>query len=230
MKSPLLIAHSGFADTKPNSLASVAAASQAGADGVEFDVQCSADGAPVLAHDPLVVSPGGLERHIAALPATSIGIGSFMVPGIAESPPALVDVIETCRDAGLLLNLDVKDLRALPAIRQLLFRTGYTEESFLTGCGIEEIKDAGRAIPEISLLVNVESEESLDAVVRIGAQGINVEHSLLTPSFVRAARRRFLSVAVWTVDDSEELQRMESLGVDSVTSNRPTRLKIERPT
>lgn len=228
MRYPLLIAHSGFADTAPNSLATIEAARAAGADGVEFDVQCSADGAPVLSHDPRVVSSAGLERRISALPSTAIGVGAFMVPGIVEAPPALVAVIDGCRNAGLLLNLDVKDLRALPAIRQALRRARYTEKTFLTGCRVDALSDLGRPIPEVSMLVNVDSGEALDQVVHLGAQGINIEHSLITPEILMAARRRFLSVAVWTVDDPEELQRVEELGVDSVTSNRPTRIHVER--
>ncbi|MFW5842324.1 MAG: glycerophosphodiester phosphodiesterase [Spirochaetota bacterium] len=227
MRRPLLIAHSGFADTPPNSLATIEAAKTAGADGVEFDVQCSAEGAPVLSHDPRVVSSAGLERNISALSSTAIGAGAFMVPGIPDAPPALLEVIDGCHAAGLLLNLDVKDTRAFPAIRQALRRARYAERTFVTGCGLDALANLGRPIPEVSLLVNVDSEMALDQIVHLGAQGINIEHSLITPELLTAARKRFLSVAVWTVNEPEELQRVVELGVDSVTSNRPTRIRVE---
>jgi glycerophosphoryl diester phosphodiesterase len=228
MRWPLLIAHSGFADTPPNSLASVEAAREAGADGVEFDVQCSAEGIPILAHDSVVVSPRGLERPISSLPSTAIAEGGFMVPGAAEAPPSLLEVIDRCREVGLLLNLDVKDLRALVAIRQLVLKAGSKRETFLTGCTVEELSIAGRSAPELSILVNVETQDDLDAVVCLGGQGINLEHSLASPQIIEAARRRFLSVGVWTVDEPDALQRVAQLGVDSVTSNRPTRIGSER--
>lgn len=231
MTRPLLIAHSGFAGTPQNSLESVAEARSAGADGVEFDVQCSADGTPVLAHDSVVVSLRGLERPISSLPSTAISGGAYRVPGATAPPPSLVEVIDRCREAGLLLNLDVKDLNALPAIRQLILRVGNTRETFLTGCRVEELSAVGRSVPELSMLVNVESLDALDAldaVVLLGAQGINLEHSLAGPEILRAARRRFLSVGVWTVDEPDALQRVAQLGVDSVTTNRPTRIGSER--
>src|SRR5512136_8384 len=52
MRSPLIIGHRGFASRFPdNSLAGVAAAIGAGADGVEVDVRPCADGTWVCHHD-----------------------------------------------------------------------------------------------------------------------------------------------------------------------------------
>jgi len=51
-KSPLIIGHRGFRARYPeNTMAAFAGAVDAGADMIEFDVQLSSDGIPVVIHD-----------------------------------------------------------------------------------------------------------------------------------------------------------------------------------
>jgi glycerophosphoryl diester phosphodiesterase len=42
--------------------------------------------------------------------------------------------------------------------------------------------------------------------------------------FVRAVRRLGLHLSVWTVDESEEMQRYIDLDLDGIVTNRPDRL------
>ena len=52
---PLIIGHRGAgADAPENTLAAFALALEQNADGIEFDVQLSADGVPVIIHDDTV--------------------------------------------------------------------------------------------------------------------------------------------------------------------------------
>ena len=240
MIRPLVIAHSGFAETIPNSLASISAAGRAGVDGIEVDLQCSADGAPILAHDGVVFSPHGVEHRIAAVSAGAIAKGMLRLPGVDTLPPSLNEVVKACRESGLLLNLDVKDPRVFPAVSQILSRERFHTEVVITGCVIDDLMEIGRPVATASLLVNLTSEhkaadgpgvsnvpggrrlnELLNHVVALGAQGIDLEHTLVSEELIEAAQRRFLKVAVWTVDRTEDIVRMRSLGVDAITSNTP---------
>ncbi len=68
MTRPDVLAHRGYALRYPeNSLPALEAAVLAGARHVEFDVQATADGVPVLLHDPDLERIGGDGRAIAAL-------------------------------------------------------------------------------------------------------------------------------------------------------------------
>ncbi len=233
MSTPLIVAHSGFAGTPPNSLISVEAAGSAGVDAVEFDLQCSADGTPIPMHDGVVVSADGEHHRVASVPGESIFRGILSVPGRKEPPPTLAEIIDACRSNDLLLNLDVKTPRVFPAVRAILSRFGFHHRTFVTGCGIRELLGADRPIPETSLLVNIEPpaeteierhtrvQNLIGRVVALGAQGINVEHTRVDRDLVTAARERFLSVAVWTVDRTEDLDRVRALPVDAITSNVP---------
>lgn len=65
MKTPLLVAHRGYARKFPeNTLESLEAALKAGACFVEFDVQFSSDGVPVLLHDANLQRTGDRAERV----------------------------------------------------------------------------------------------------------------------------------------------------------------------
>ena len=62
---PLLVAHRGHASAHPeNTLPALESALRAGVHGVEFDVQVTADGVPVLAHDEHLLRTAGVDRDV----------------------------------------------------------------------------------------------------------------------------------------------------------------------
>ena len=63
-----VVAHRGYALHHPeNTLPALAAAVEAGARWIEFDVQLTADGIPVLIHDADLRRTGGVEAEVASL-------------------------------------------------------------------------------------------------------------------------------------------------------------------
>ena len=236
MHRPLIIAHSGFDGTAPNSLVTAGTARKAGVDAVEFDIQCSGDGVPIVTHDDYLVTESGERRRIASVPACAVADGTFRVPGRDGCPPTLLEVIAACHACDLILNLDVKDMRALPAIRETVRDTRFTGRTVITGCRLAELYAEGRPDYGVPCVANiapppddvvargVRSERTdrwldatLELAVAVGVQGINMEHSRINETIVDAAHRRFLSVAVWTVTRRRRFDRLQSLGVDSIT-------------
>jgi glycerophosphoryl diester phosphodiesterase len=65
VKKPILVAHRGDQTNYPeNTLASLAAALEAGAEAVEFDVQLTADHVPVLYHDDSLLRMSGARKSL----------------------------------------------------------------------------------------------------------------------------------------------------------------------
>ena len=54
---------------------------------------------------------------------------------------------------------------------------------------------------------------------------INVQHERLTAESVARIRRIGLAVGAWTVNADEEIRRMIALGVDTIISDRPLRVR-----
>ena len=80
-KSPLIIGHRGASAHAPeNTLAAFRVALDAGADGVEFDVQLSKDGVPVVIHDDTLERTGLRVGSVSDLTAKKLGkidVGSW---------------------------------------------------------------------------------------------------------------------------------------------------------
>jgi len=55
----------------------------------------------------------------------------------------------------------------------------------------------------------------------LGATDVGLDHRLVEPSVVAAARAARLRLSVWTVNDEADLRRMGALGVDLVMTDRP---------
>lgn len=73
MKIPQLIAHRGYAKHYPeNTLVALEAALQVGACYIEFDVQLTADGVPVLCHDTNLQRTGGVDQHLLSMTAAQL--------------------------------------------------------------------------------------------------------------------------------------------------------------
>ena len=102
---PFIIGHSGAIDDAPeNTLAAFALAQAQGADGIEFDVQLSADGWPVVIHDSNLErttnGQGKVQEHtVAQLQELDAGEG--------QSIPTLDEVFETL-GPNFLYNVELK--------------------------------------------------------------------------------------------------------------------------
>lgn len=73
MSVPKLLAHRGYAARFPeNTLLSIKEALQHGACFVEFDVQCTADGMPVVFHDTALERTTGIKKNLLELPYDEI--------------------------------------------------------------------------------------------------------------------------------------------------------------
>jgi glycerophosphoryl diester phosphodiesterase len=58
-----------------------------------------------------------------------------------------------------------------------------------------------------------------------GVDGLDVHWSGLTQRFVRAVKTAGLRLYVWTVNDSVQAVRLQAMGADGITANRPDQFK-----
>jgi len=72
-RTPVLVAHRGYSDIYPeNTLIAIEKALYCGACFVEFDVQISGDGVPVVIHDIELIRTTGMQGNVNQLPAQDI--------------------------------------------------------------------------------------------------------------------------------------------------------------
>ncbi len=200
-------AHTGCMGTKDNSLESIDAAVNNGADIVEFDLNFTKDGEPVLAHD----APKGGE---VTLDEAFEKVSKFN---------------------KIKVNVDIKSTEALEKIKPIAEKYGVQDRIFFTGVHdefLEDVKSNGGGVPYY-LNVDVEPErkhtqEYLDSLVEkvksSGAIGINFNKGNATKQLVDTFHSNGLLVSIWTVDDELDIYRILSYAPDNITTRKLDKL------
>jgi glycerophosphoryl diester phosphodiesterase len=136
-RAPLVIVHRGIwrDGTPENSLAAIAAARDY--DMVEIDLQLSADGVPVLMHDPTCLRTAGQDtaprtRDRAALARLRLRVGAGG-EGAALSDQCIPTLDQALAAGGpeLLFDLDVKTAGELPAVARFMAKRPERERCLL---------------------------------------------------------------------------------------------------
>ena len=129
--TPLVIAHRGGAARQPEN--TLAAFRQAVADGVtwlEFDVQMTADGVPVVIHDTDVARTTNGIGPVAELTLAEI---QALDAGNGEHVPTLDEVIDYARQQGVSIMPEAKSPELYPGIEAKIVdavrRAGYTDRT-----------------------------------------------------------------------------------------------------
>ncbi|MFE6076396.1 glycerophosphodiester phosphodiesterase [Paenibacillus sp. NPDC057886] len=229
-KFPLITAHTGCMGHPDHSFESLQEALRLGADIYEDDIRSTRDGVPVLAHDDDIVLSDGSRGSLAEM--TLKELNSARLAPI----PTLQDVLEQIREAGKIMNLDIKTDKALEPVSVLVDRMGMAEMVFLSGCEYGSAVKASRYAPSIRRLLNVNmqsfgslryNEAMFQACANAreaGCFGINVPYQVVQPELMEVVQRSGLAIYVWTVMEADDMRRLAQLGVDSITTRDPAKL------
>jgi glycerophosphoryl diester phosphodiesterase len=221
---PLRIAHRGAsALARENTLEAFRAALKVGVDLVEFDVVALETGELVVAHS-----------------------GGEIVPETPTLDEALRFFVEEAPDVGI--HLDLKLTERERDVVEAVRRHGLSERSFVssyyfgTARTIGAVDDGiriGFTVPRRLFRVSEQGRSAPIARVALWilrrltpplvapllkatrATALVLHHSLVTNASVRAAHERGAAVVAWTIDDPDELARVDEAGVDAVVSNDP---------
>jgi glycerophosphoryl diester phosphodiesterase len=222
---PLVWAHRGCPTEAPeNTLAAFAAAVDAGADGVEFDVQLSRDGVPVVIHDETLDRTtdghGPVGAHTAAqLAALDAGAGAGV--------PTLADVLDLLAPTRLGVNIELKNsVVAYPGLEQAVLAAvaaaGLGERVVLSSFSAASVGRLARLTDlEVALVYSRPWPRPLALATELGARAVHPARRLVYPGLVAAARRRGLAVRPWVVNDAGALRRLARVGVDGVFTDAP---------
>ena len=223
----LVIAHRGAVGRAPeNTLASMRAAIEDGADFVEIDVQETADGEVVVIHDRDFMKIGGVNLKVwnaSFSEARAIDIGSGFGPEFhAERIPTLTEVLELVKGAGR-VAIELKyyghDERLEERVVGLVEEAEMASDVVIMSLkqqGIQKIREL-RPAWTIGLL----TATAIGDLTRIDVDFLAVHGGLATPRFVNRAHAAGKDVYVWTVNDPVHMSRMVSRGVDGLITDEP---------
>ncbi|BBH64022.1 glycerophosphoryl diester phosphodiesterase [Actinoplanes sp. OR16] len=232
---PLAFAHrGGAAEGDENTAAAFLRAVELGYRYVETDVHATADGVPVVIHDPVLDRVAGRPGRVADL--TWADLSTVRVGG-AAAVPRLEEVLDAWPE--IRFNVDVKtDAVAEPAV-EAVRRTGGEDRVLLASFSDRRLSRVRRlAGPRVATSLGMGEVARLRIASAAGlplrvpasaiAAQIPVRHgriTVLTPRFLAYLHRLGLAVHIWTIDDAETMNTLLDMGVDGIMTDRIDVLK-----
>ena len=250
-KSPVLVfAHRGGGGLYPeNTLEAFEYSAKMGVDVLELDVHATADGTLVVLHDATIdrttdgngrvseMTLDAVKKLDAGYKFSKDGGQTFPFRSKGITIPTLREVFEAF--PGITFNIEpkqetpsiIKPLCALIRERKEIDRVivGSFRQAVIDEFRLECPEVATSASPsEVSQFLAL-SKTGLDQSYSPPMQALQIPENLgalnvVSKDFVEAAHRRNLKVHVWTINETEDMQRLIELGVDGIMTDYPDRL------
>ena len=228
-------AHRGASHYAPeNTLPAFELAVSQGADGVEFDVQLSADGAVVVIHDEqLERTTSGTGRVVDYTLAQLRGLdASAGWPGFdGLQIPTLIDVLEVLAPSDLRLNIELKNSeepypgleeKLVAAVRAFDVQDRVCLSSF-NHYSLRRLRSMHSGC-ELAALYTDPLFRPWRYASELGVAAIHPPAMcVFGKEFVNKAHRAGVAVRPWVVNGERALRRMFAYGVDAIFTDLPDR-------
>lgn len=233
----MIIGHRGAAGLAPeNTEAAFHAAVLAGVDAVEFDVQFTADGWPVVFHDETLERMAGVAARIrdyseSVLKGFDIGFRA----GAAFRGERIIAVRDVAAlvPQGIELHAEIKDHEPVTEIhlRRLMDafeKYGGTGRVIFSSPHEDTISDIRRMLPgaRTALLLFQSVKFPSDAARRaafLGCFSVNPDAGLITPELVEICHRHHMQVYAFTVNERGMMRKLAQMGVNGFFTDFPDR-------
>lgn len=231
-----IVAHRGGAIPWPeNSLTAFRNAVALGVEEVECDVHLSADGVPVVVHDPTLERTTEARGPVAARTAAELAALRLRGAG-GECVPLLSALAALLAPTRTNLRLELKDgaegappARALEAALVALDVHGMRGRTTLiafhgpTAAEAARVAGLGGAawLIEAALVRRLGPGAVVAAARAMGVQALGPQHSAVDAAFVQAAAQSGLALHPWTANTEKDIRWLLEAGVASLTTDDP---------
>jgi glycerophosphoryl diester phosphodiesterase len=229
----LVTAHRGASGHAPeNTLSSIQTAINMNADIAEIDVQETADGEIILLHDGSLKRTTGLDTNIWQLnyqDISELDAGSWFHKKFeGEKIPKLSDIIDTIK-GKIKLNIELKTNKHEKELAErtveVVKQKNFQDECFFTSFDYNQIRRVKEMDSTLKAgLIFSKIPDSPD-IFTSDFEILSVHYSLVDRAFIDKAYENKKEVHVWTVNSEDEMQRLINLGVTSIITDYPDRLK-----
>ncbi len=236
-----VIAHRGFSGVAPeNTLAAVRKAIDVGADMFELDVLLSKDGRVVVIHDDTLERTTDGEGPVSTRTLEelrALDAGSWFNPEFAgERIPTLEETLELAKDR-ILVNIEIKTEAVTDQAHggivdktlELVRRLDMMDQIVVSSFDPRALAHARELEPGVKTasLYNAELQEDLspeEVMAEVASNGFNLSRKQVDESIVEACHQLERPVAVYTVNEINEMERILDLGADAIFTDYPDRL------
>ncbi len=222
-----------------NSLSSFAAAIAEGAEGIELDVELTADGGLIVMHDDTLDRTTDCEGCVSAWTLAELR-GCRLLDGNGdttdEAPPTLDEVfavlptdalvnVELKAFANACLTDDTGPIELARAAAGEIRQLGEERRSFFSSFNRTTAGALKRENPDLysALLYSIPSREHVEWAI---ANGLDAIHPLFVvpAEDVEMALNAGLQVNIWTVNEVERMNAMIEIGATAIITDEPALL------
>lgn len=199
---------------RENTMESVTAAIDAGADMVEIDVRVTRDGALVVLHDAELTRLWNVPHRLAELDLAQV---QELISPAGERIPTLTDIARLAAEKSCQLMVDLPDPAVGPAAFDELQRLGVLDTMLFAG----NTGPLRAHAPTARIALSWESLElpSEELLRERRPEFFNPYFRLLTGGIVDDMHAKGIQVSVWTVDHPADMAAAIAQGADAIISN-----------
>lgn len=229
----LIIAHRGASGYAPeNTMAAFKVALEMGAKAIELDVHQTRDGRLVVIHDGDLKRTAKFKKRIKELTYSQLKeqeVGSWFHSDFrGEAVPLLDEVYDLCQGRAE-LHVELKKGSSLyPGIErnvlELVERRGAWETTLFSSFdhtalfNIRDLSEKARLGYLKGFTLMPKAYKEMQAM---RAESLNCSLRQVNEKLVRTCHDKGLRVFVYTVNEPQDIQRLDKLGVDGVFCNYP---------
>ena len=229
-------AHRGACAYAPeNTMPAFELALKYGADGIELDVQRTADGQIVVIHDETINRTSNgfgkvVDHTLEELRACDFNNGFAGRRNVKI--PTLREVLELCQSSNVTVNVELKNtIELYPGMEDDVLRivqdARMTDRVIYSSFNHSSLANLrGRVAPEhIGLLLSDGIYDPWRYASWFGAGAVHPhQQALLQPHYVWLCHEAGVKVNAWTVNKDDAARRLAELGVDALITDVPDRI------
>jgi glycerophosphoryl diester phosphodiesterase len=215
MPKTLNIAHRGFTKNLPdNTLEAFQAATELGADGIEFDVHETADNQFIIFHDPKVDGQEIAQTTLAGIQGIRLA-GKYRIPTLEQT-------LDLCRNR-LKMLVEIKQARSLDRLLSILRTRAELKDVIVISFNRDLILNLATLAPEFrrGILTYRPVEDPAGITASVKTDLLLMRLPLATPELVARIHAANLSVFVWDCAGLRAVREALRLGVDGIISDSP---------
>ena len=229
--APKLIAHRGLSSLYPeNTIPAFEGAVEYGFDGFEFDLHTTKDGEWVVIHDDVVDhmtdGTGDVDSFtLEEIRQLKIDSGSYIENYDELIMPTLEETLDWWQGKDIVPVIEIKkcDVQYLPSLKEILDEYDMSDKAVIISFEKEYMEEYRKLDSEIEMLYlsKAPTKEEIDWCAEHNF-GINFNQWLLFKSFgaIMYAKRKDMTIAAWTVNNTIFADVMVLVGAEYITTNK----------
>ncbi|MFW5790024.1 MAG: glycerophosphodiester phosphodiesterase [Bacillota bacterium] len=231
-----ILGHRGAMGSAPeNTLPSFKKAIADSADGVEFDVQLSADGVPVVIHDERVdrtTDGKGPVNQMSVREIKKLDAGSFFADKFVDTAmPLLTEVIEVIQGMDI-INLELKNSNINyegmeKKVIEITKEFGVFNKTIFSSFNHYSLNKVKEIEPEAKtgVLYMAGIYQPWEYARKLDAAAIHPFYAAVVPEIVKKCHNHGLAVNVFGVNGDETIRQLLMMNVDAIITDYPARAR-----